>query len=481
MNANSGRRRRSLRNGKFGKIEMIRILTRLLAGGTALIVPALAMATSAVAAMEPIRTDGMPIPMPKPDLALLYPAETVNMTLPVPRPDPQTILPRATRTVAEMYLQQTGTQTGEDKLYVLKSGEGIGKLLRRAGYEATDVAAAVEAVSGRASLRSLPVGLDVRVTPDGFAFTTRNGRDIFAIDDPEEGWIAFSAIRPVERYLSYAQGVIDDSIYRAAAANDIPDDALAEYVRVMGFSVDFQREIRSGDAFELLYEQQIDQISGKKIATKLHYAGLMLSGSQLGFYRYDHEGSRVGWYDRDGNSAARTLIRTPISGARLSSSYGMRKHPISGYNRMHKGVDFAAATGTPIIAAGSGVVTQAGWYGSYGRYIRIRHNSTYDTAYAHMSRLARGISPGRRVEQGQVIGYVGSSGRSTGPHLHYEILVNNRKVNPMTVSLPTGEKIPAEMLADFNTKVELVEAEVLATGSVRFAAMELLPSERGVN
>ena len=481
MNANSGRRRRSLRNGKFGKIEMIRILTRLLAGGTALIVPALAMATSAVAAMEPIRTDGMPIPMPKPDLALLYPAETVNMTLPVPRPDPQTILPRATRTVAEMYLQQTGTQTGEDKLYVLKSGEGIGKLLRRAGYEATNVAAAVEAVSGRASLRSLPVGLDVRVTPSGFAFTTRNGRDIFAIDDPEEGWIAFSAIRPVERYLSYAQGVIDDSIYRAAAANDIPDDALAEYVRVMGFSVDFQREIRSGDAFELLYEQQIDQISGKKIATKLHYAGLMLSGSQLGFYRYDHEGSRVGWYDRDGNSAARTLIRTPISGARLSSSYGMRKHPISGYNRMHKGVDFAAATGTPIIAAGSGVVTQAGWYGSYGRYIRIRHNSTYDTAYAHMSRLARGISPGRRVEQGQVIGYVGSSGRSTGPHLHYEILVNNRKVNPMTVSLPTGEKIPAEMLADFNTKVELVEAEVLATGSVRFAAMELLPSERGVN
>ncbi len=184
---------------------MIRILTRLLAGGTALIVPTLAMATSAVAAMEPIRTDGMPIPMPKPDLALLYPAETVNMTLPMPRPDPQTILPRATRTVAEMYLQQTGTQTGEDRLYVLKSGEGIGKLLRRAGYEATDVAAAVEAVSGRASLRSLPVDLNVRVTPDGFAFTTRNGRDIFAIDDPEEGWIAFSAIRPVERYLSYAQ------------------------------------------------------------------------------------------------------------------------------------------------------------------------------------------------------------------------------------------------------------------------------------
>ena len=460
---------------------MIRTMARLKAGRTALIAPVLALLASAASAMEPVRSDGMPLPQSKPDLALLYPAEPVDISLPVPRPDPQTILPRATRTVAEMYLQQTGTETGKDALYTLKNGEGLGKLLRRAGYEATDVAAAVDAVSGRASLRALPVGLDVRVTPGGFAFTTRNGRDIFAIDDPEEGWVAFSAIRPVERYLSFAQGVINDSIYRAAADSNIPDDALAEYVRIMGFSVDFQREIRSGDAFELLYEQQIDQISGEKIATKLHYAGLMLSGSQLGFYRFDHDGSRVGWYDRNGNSAARTLIRTPISGARLSSSYGMRKHPISGYNRMHKGVDFAAPTGTPIIAAGSGVVTKSGWLGSYGRYIRIRHNSTYDTAYAHMSRIARGITPGRRVEQGQIIGYVGSSGRSTGPHLHYEILVNNRKVNPLTVSLPTGEKIPAELLADFRSQVELVEAEVLATGSVRFAAMELLPSERGVN
>ena len=460
---------------------MIRTMARLKASHTALIAPALALLASAASAMEPIRSNGMPLPQSKPDLALLYSAEPVEISLPVPRPDPQTILPRATRTVAEMYLQQTGAETGKDTLYTLENGEGLGKLLRRAGYEATDVAAAVDAVSSRVGLRALPVGLDVRVTPGGFAFTTRNGRDIFAIDDPEEGWVAFSAIRPVERYLSFAQGVINDSIYRAAVDSNIPNDALAEYVRIVGFSVDFQREIRSGDAFELLYEQQIDQISGKKIATKLHYAGLMLSGSQLSFYRFDHDSSRVGWYDRDGSSAARTLIRTPISGARLSSSYGMRKHPISGYNRMHKGVDFAAPAGTPIIAAGSGVVTKSGWLGSYGRYIRIRHNSTYDTAYAHMSRIARGITPGRRVEQGQIIGYVGSSGRSTGPHLHYEILVNNRKVNPLTVSLPTGEKIPTELLADFRIQVELVEAEVLATGSVRFAAMELLPSERGVN
>jgi len=436
-------------------------------------------AVASSAALEPLHSDGMPLPLPKPDPALMYPAEPVDIEIPLPRPDLATILPHATRTVTEMFLRQTGKLTSDEATYQLKSGEGLATLLRRAGFDRADAAAAIEAVIGRASLRSLPVGLEVRATRDGFAFTARNGRDIFAIRDPEEGWLAFTAIRPIERYLAYAQGVIEDSIYRAASASDIPDPALAEYIRVMGFSVDFQREIRGGDAFELLYEQQVDQITGEVVGTELHYAGLILSGKQLGYYRYDHDGSRVGWYDRTGNSAARTLIRTPISGARLSSSYGMRRHPVSGYNSMHRGVDFAAPTGTPIIAAGSGVVTEAGWYSSYGRYIRIRHNSTYDTAYAHMSRIARGVRAGARVEQGQVIGYVGSTGRSTGPHLHYEILVNNRKVNPLTVSLPTGERIPPELLGKFNAKVELVEAEMLATGNMRFAAMAPLPSGDG--
>jgi len=453
---------------------MIRSLARLVILGSMLL-PAVASS----AALEPLHSDGMPLPLPKPDPALMYPAEPVDIEIPLPRPDLATILPHATRTVTEMFLRQTGKLTSDEATYQLKSGEGLATLLRRAGFDRADAAAAIEAVIGRASLRSLPVGLEVRATRDGFAFTARNGRDIFAIRDPEEGWLAFTAIRPIERYLAYAQGVIEDSIYRAASASDIPDPALAEYIRVMGFSVDFQREIRGGDAFELLYEQQVDQITGEVVGTELHYAGLILSGKQLGYYRYDHDGSRVGWYDRTGNSAARTLIRTPISGARLSSSYGMRRHPVSGYNSMHRGVDFAAPTGTPIIAAGSGVVTEAGWYSSYGRYIRIRHNSTYDTAYAHMSRIARGVRAGARVEQGQVIGYVGSTGRSTGPHLHYEILVNNRKVNPLTVSLPTGERIPPELLGKFNAKVELVEAEMLATGNMRFAAMAPLPSGDG--
>ena len=460
---------------------MIRILTRTLATSLALACTSLSLAATSAHAMEAVRTNGMSLPIEKPDIALFYDSIPVDMAIPAAKPDFESILPRSTRTVAEMIRNEGGIKVTTEDSYKLKSGEGLGTLLRRAGYAAPDVAAAISAIKGRASLRSLPVGLEFRVANSGFAFTLRDGRDVYAINDPQEGWYAFTAIRPVERYLAYAQGVIDDSIYRAAAAADIPDDALAEYVRVMGFSVDFQREIRSGDAFDLMYEQQVDMITGKKISTKLHYAGLMLSGSQLGYYRFDHSKTRVGWYDRSGASAARTLIRTPISGARLSSSYGMRRHPVSGYNAMHKGVDFAAPTGTPIVAAGSGVVTKSGWLGSYGRYIRIRHNGTYDTAYAHMSKIARGITRGARVEQGQVIGYVGSTGRSTGPHLHYEILVNNRKVNPMTVSLPTGERIPPELLDDFKAQVEMVEAEVLATGSVRFASMDLLPTELDLN
>ena len=433
--------------------------------------------SAAAATMEPIRFDGTALPLPKPDFASLLPGELVDMTVPLSRPDLSEILPKSTATLAEMVLAQTGQQSTREDVYKLQSGEGLATLLARAGFTRADASAAINEVIGRASLRALPVGLEVRATEHGFAFSTKSGREIYALRDPEEGWMAFTAIRPVERYVAYAQGIIDDSIYRAASASDIPDRALAEYIRVMGFSVDFQREVRSGDAFELLYEQAVDSITGDLVETKLHYAGLMLSGKQLGYYRFDHDGTRVGWYDRNGQSAARTLIRTPISGARLSSSFGMRRHPISGYNKMHKGVDFAAPSGTPIIAAGSGVVIKSGWLGAYGRYVRIRHNGTYSTAYAHMSRISRGITPGARVEQGQVIGYVGSSGRSTGPHLHYEILVNNRKVNPLTVSLPTGEKIPPELLAPFKKRVELVEAEVMATGSLHFAGMELLPSE----
>ena len=253
----------------------------------------------------------------------------------------------------------------------------------------------------------------------------------------------------------------------------MPYAALDEFVRVLGFSVDFQREIRSGDEFELLYERRIDKLTGEDLGSgTLHYAGLRLSGDTMSFFRYESGDNIVGWYDREGNSAVRSLMRTPIQGARMSSKYGMRRHPVTGYNAMHRGVDFQAPRGTPIVAAGSGVVQKAGWFGNYGRYIRIRHTGRYATAYAHMTRIADGITPGTRVRQGQVIGYVGSTGRSTGPHLHYEVLVNNKQVNPMTVKLPSGEALNSTDLASFAKVVESIETEVVDRGQVLFALSE---------
>lgn len=423
--------------------------------------------------LVPIFYDGLPVPLPKPDIALLYTSIPAAVTMPLARPALKDVLPQSTKTLADMIEQQTGLDSAGEASFKLKSGEGVGRLLRRAGYSPKDIAESVDALMAKTSLRALPVGLKFTVAQNGYVFSVQPGFDIYTLRDPESGWIALKAMRPVESFLTYARGVIDNSIYRAAAKSNVPDTALLEYIRVMGFSVDFQREIRPGDAFEMLFERRVDMISGDEISTALRYAGLNLSGDHLGFYRFDHKTTGIGWFDKDGNSAARTLIRTPIAGARLSSSFGMRRHPVNGYNAMHRGVDFSAPKGTPIIAAGSGVVKKSGWLGSYGRYIEIRHNGTYSTAYAHMSRIANGISAGARVQQGQVIGYVGSSGRSTGPHLHYEVLVNKRRVNPLTVSLPTGEKIEPALLKTFAQKVAQMDGELRSSGALRYVSSDL--------
>ena len=423
----------------------------------------------AFAPMEPIFQTAPALPTSRPDPALAYPAIPVSIIPPVSKPALIDVLPKSTEMIGEMIRLQTGLESGAETELTLRDGEGIGTLLRRAGYSSASIAKAIDAVSGKASLRRLQIGTKFQVTSQGFRFSTKPGRDIYVIQHPESGWLALTALRPTDRYMNFFQGTVDDSIYRAAMASGISDSAFNDYIRVMGFSVDFQREIRTGDRFELLYETERDRIDGKVVGGKLHYAGLTLSDEQLGFFRYDGEKDAIGWYDENGNSAARTLIRTPISGARLSSSFGHRKHPVSGFNAMHKGVDFAAPLGTPIIAAGSGVIREAGWKGSFGRYIRIRHNATYDTAYAHMSRFAPNIRPGSRVKQGEIIGYVGSTGRSTGAHLHYEVMINNRQVNPMTVRLPTGERISDKHLATFKKTIATIDQEVLSHGTIRFA------------
>lgn len=420
---------------------------------------------------NPLATQSsLAMPKPRPDPTLAYDLQPVEIALPQAKPSLRDIMPLSTERLAETIKAQTGLDTANEFIYKLRAGEGIGAILKRAKYSAADIAAAIEAATNKASLRRLQIGMSFTIAEHGFQFSVTPGIDIYILRHPEDGWIAMNAIRPTETYIAFIQGNIDDSIYRAAMDAGVNEGAFNEYVRVLGFSVDFQREVRRGDKFEMMYSIDRDALSGDVIAIDLQYAGLVLSADQLSFFRYDGTDSTIGWYDENGNSAARTLIRTPITGARLSSSFGRRKHPVSGFNAMHKGVDFAAPIGTPIIAAGSGVVREAGWKGNFGRYIRIKHNATYDTAYAHMSRIAKHITAGRRVKQGEIIGYVGSTGRSTGAHLHYEILVNDRQVNPMTVRLPTGKQIDPIYWDDFEKQVQMVEAEILARGTQRFAA-----------
>ncbi len=422
--------------------------------------------------MQPVIQLTPALPKSRPDKALAYPNNPVSIALPVSKPALEDVFPRSTASINEMIRKQTGLNAVNEVQLSLRAGEGIGALLRRGGYDSTKISAAVKAVAGKASLRRLQIGTRFEITDMGFRFMAKPGRDIYVIQHPDSGWLALTALRPIETYVSFFQGAVNESIYSSAMAAGVSETAYTEYVRVMGFSVDFQREIRTGDRFELLYETDRDSIDGKRIGGRLLYAGLVLSDQSLGFFRYDEADDVVGWYDEEGNSAARTLIRTPITGARLSSSFGQRKHPISGFNAMHKGVDFAAPSGTPIIAAGSGVIQESGWKGSFGRYVRIKHNATYDTAYAHMKSIAPQIRVGRHVKQGQVIGFVGSTGRSTGAHLHYEIMVNNRQVNPMTVSLPTGKRIDSQHLERFKKTVTKIDKEVLSRGTVRFAGVD---------
>ena len=255
----------------------------------------------------------------------------------------------------------------------------------------------------------------------------------------------------LNKKILYEENIILKSLYKSATDRKIPINTIIEFARIYGFQVDFQRDIRKKDRFQIMYEVFVDE-NRKVIETgNILYANLILSGENNSLYYFDKQGS-IGHYDKGGKSVQKALMKTPINGARLSSSFGMRKHPIDGFNKMHRGTDFAAPMGTPIMASGNGVVKKAGWCGGGGNCIVIKHNSTYQTVYAHMSKFASGIKSGVRVKQGQTIGYVGSTGKSTGPHLHYEVIVNGKKVNSQTLRLPSGKVLKGEERMLFETK-----------------------------
>ena len=249
----------------------------------------------------------------------------------------------------------------------------------------------------------------------------------------------------------YRENVILQSLYKSAVKEEIPINTIIEFARIYGFQVDFQRDIRKKDSFQIMYEVFVND-DGKLIETgEILYANLKLSGQSFPLYYFDKKGSE-GHFDKNGKSVQKALMKTPINGARLSSSFGMRKHPIDGFNTMHRGTDFAAPMGTPIMASGNGVIKKAGWCGGGGNCIVIKHNSTYQTVYAHMSKFANGMRSGVRVKQGQVIGFVGSTGKSTGPHLHYEVIMNGKRINSQTLKLPSGKVLKGEDRKIFETK-----------------------------
>ena len=267
----------------------------------------------------------------------------------------------------------------------------------------------------------------------------------------------------LNKKILYSENIILKSLYSSATKEKVPINTVISFAGIYGFQVDFQRDIKKRDSFQILYEVFTND-QGEIIETgEILYANLILSGQENPLYFFGKK-NLEGHYDENGKSIKKALMKTPINGARLSSSFGMRKHPIDGYNKMHKGTDFAAPLGTPIMASGDGIVQKAGWCGGGGNCVKIKHNSTYSTIYAHMSKFARGIKQGVRVKQGQTIGYVGSTGKSTGPHLHYEVLKNNKQINSQTLKLPSGKVLKKDNRKIF--EVEKIKIDVLKSEKI---------------
>ncbi|WP_137388224.1 peptidoglycan DD-metalloendopeptidase family protein [Rhodoligotrophos defluvii] len=371
----------------------------------------------------------------------------------------------------------------EDKIVVLEAGDSLVDLLTGIGSTPDAAQAMTAAVELIFPLKQIREGQEFSVTveyrpdfygqyvpyPARLVFSPSPGEQVvveadsrgryFARIDGEGDADGGSLLANLPYNLVKAK--ITSTLYTSAKEQGVPEHIIAEVMRVHSYDVDFERELKPGDEMEVFYGRPLDGSNPKRKV--LLYSALTLQGKPTGYYRFTTPDDGItDYYDSSGQSVRKALLRTPISGARTSSGFGMRRHPILGYTKMHAGIDFAAPTGTPIKAAGDGVVEMASRFGAYGNYVRLRHSDPYKTAYAHMSRIARGIQPGTRVRQGQVIGYVGTTGRSTGPHLHYEILVNNRQVNPMKVRIDNGRKLSGEMLALFQQQMEKIKAMMRA-------------------
>ncbi len=339
----------------------------------------------------------------------------------------------------------------------IKSGETFDKILESYSIEKSEIVKIKNSLKNKVDLNKLNTRQIIKFKLDKtnnkineFVYQISNTQKILLKRDNDKFSKESLSIK-LDKKIVYKENTILQSLYKSATNQNIPANTIIEFARIYGFQVDFQRDIRKQDKFQIMFEIFLNEKNEIVETGEILFANLKLSGQDNDLYFFDKEGSE-GHYDKNGKSVKKALMKTPINGARLSSPFGMRKHPIDGFNKMHRGTDFAAPMGTPIMASGDGVVKKAGWCGGGGNCVKIRHNSTYQTIYAHMSKFARGIKTGTRVKQGQTIGYVGSTGKSTGPHLHYEVIVNGKKVNSQKLKLPSGKILKGEERKIFETK-----------------------------
>ena len=338
----------------------------------------------------------------------------------------------------------------------VKSGDTLEKILKKSGFQNKEIIEVIKETKKIFNPKNLIIGKEITIKYEdkdkkyiNSIFIPLEFNKNFYLEKIDEKFIAEITSKKTQKRLVKKNGFITDSLYLSGLRAGIDKKAINEMIAIFSFSVDFQRDIWRNDNFEIFYEEEfIKYDKTSKNLGKILYANLELQSlGSLKLFRFESDNGKIEYFDENGKSAKKLLMKTPIDGARLSSGFGMRKHPILGYNVKHRGVDFAAPKGTPIYAAGDGIIEKKGWNGAYGKYIRIRHANNFKTAYAHLSKFNK--TPGGRVKQRQIIGYVGSTGRSTGPHLHFEILKNNKRINPQRLKLPSGRKLKGEELQRF--------------------------------
>ena len=351
----------------------------------------------------------------------------------------------------------------------VSEGETFDKILKNYGIKEVEILGIKKKLSKKINLNKLNTNQKIQFTLNQsnnqlkeFVFKISNAEKIYLTKNKEkDDFNQEIVLTKLNKEIIYKENIILNSLYNSASKKEVPINTIIELARIYGFEVDFQRDIRKRDSFQIMYEVFKDD--NKKIIEtgEILFANLKLSGQDNPLYFFTSKNTK-GHFDKNGKSSQKALMKTPINGARLSSPFGMRKHPIDGFNKMHRGTDFAAPTGTPIMASGNGVIKKAGWCGGGGNCVVIKHNSTYQTVYAHMSKFASGIRSGVRVKQGQTIGFVGSTGKSTGPHLHYEVIVNGKKINSQKLKLPSGKTLKGKERKLFETakiKLDVLKSE----------------------